>query len=67
LPDGSGHPRFQENIGGHQRARPVRGRVVFDLSRNPFIPTPYFQFAAHSIISTSDGKLFPFIRHTDGK
>jgi hypothetical protein len=37
---------------------PVRGRVVFDLSRNPFIPTPYFQFAAHSIIRTPDGKLF---------
>jgi hypothetical protein len=78
LPDSGGHPRSRGKVSGHPRVcRCGRGRLVFDLSLNPFIPTPYLQFVAHSIIKTPDGKLlditpptttqpYPFIRHPDG-
>jgi hypothetical protein len=55
----------RKKISGHPRVWPVRGRVVFDLSRNPFIPTPYFQYAAHSIIKTSEGKLLHITQPTN--
>jgi hypothetical protein len=58
----------------------VRGWIICDFSRSPFVSRPHFEFAAHSVISDLDGRLFditpdavsrpyPFIRHpgTDGE